>query len=86
MYELDIEIWPTHIILPAGFHIALQIGGKDFERPLPPDAPTGEWAARGSGPWLHEDPEDRPVEVFGGTTTIYTGGATGSFLLLPVIG
>lgn len=85
MYELDIEIWPTQIILPAGFRISLQIGGKDFERPLPHDAPTGEWVARGSGPWLHNHPEDRPADVFGGTTTIYTGGATGSFLLLPVI-
>ncbi|KAI7977242.1 hypothetical protein EIK77_000006 [Talaromyces pinophilus] len=85
IYELDIEIWPTQIILPAGFRISLQIGGKDFERPLPPDAPTGEWVARGSGPWLHNHPEDRPADVFGGTTTIYTGGATGSFLLLPVI-
>ncbi|QKX53965.1 uncharacterized protein TRUGW13939_01045 [Talaromyces rugulosus] len=85
IYELDIEIWPTHIILPAGFQISLQIGGKDFERPLPPNAPVAEWESRGSGPWLHNNPEDRPAEVYGGTTTIYTGGATTSTLLLPVI-
>jgi hypothetical protein len=85
IYELHVEIWPTHIILPAGFKIALQISGKDFERPLPPDVPNEAWVARGSGPWLHNLPEDRPREVFGGTTTLYTGGKYESYLLLPVI-
>lgn len=85
VYELDVEIWPTHIILPAGFKIALQISGKDFERPLPPDVPNEAWVARGSGPWLHNLPGDRPEVVFGGETTIYTGGEYGSYLLLPII-
>jgi uncharacterized protein len=86
MYELNVEIWPTHIILPAGYTIALQISGKDFERPLPPNTPNEAWVARGSGPWLHNHPEDRPESVFGGETTIYTGGKdSGSFLLLPII-
>jgi predicted acyl esterase len=31
IYELDVEVLPTHVILPAGFRLALQIGGKDFE-------------------------------------------------------
>jgi hypothetical protein len=50
MYELNVEIWPTHIILPAGYQLGLQISGKDFERPLPPDVPNEAWVARGSGP------------------------------------
>lgn len=85
VYELDIEVWPTHIILPTGFKIAVQISGKDFERPLPPDVPNEAWVARGSGPWLHNHPEDRPKDVFGGETTLYTGGKYGSYLLLPII-
>jgi hypothetical protein len=85
MYELDIEVWPTHIILPAGFKIALQISGKDFERPLPPDVPNEAWVARGSGPFLHHLPADRPKDVFGGETTLYTGGDNSSYLLLPVL-
>jgi predicted acyl esterase len=84
-YELDVEIWPTHIILPAGFRLALQIGGKDFERPIAEDAPPGAYFARGSGPFLHNHPADRPKEVFGGRTTIYTGGEMGSKLLVPFI-
>ena len=85
MYELDIEVWPTHIILPAGFKIALQVSGKDFERPLPPNVANEAWVARGSGPFLHTLPEDRPNDVFGGTTTLYTGGENSSYLLLPII-
>jgi predicted acyl esterase len=84
VYELDIEIWPTNIILPAGFRLALQISGKDFEREMVQNL-NEPWVAKGSGPWLHTHPEDRPADVFGGRTTIYTGGKTGSRILLPII-
>jgi len=40
---------------------------------------------RGAGPFLHTDAEDRPPAVFAGRTTIHTGGARASYLLLPVI-
>ncbi|OAA59757.1 CocE/NonD hydrolase [Niveomyces insectorum RCEF 264] len=84
-YELDVEIWPTHIILPAGYRLALHIGGKDFERPATPGEAQGAWKSRGSGPFLHTHPLDRPADVYGGTSTIYYGGKTPSFLLLPII-
>lgn len=81
VYELDIEIWPTCIVLPAGYTLALDIRGSDFARPV-----TDENARhRGSGPWLHDDALDRPDRVFAGTTTIHTGETTPSYLLLPVI-
>lgn len=85
VYELDVEIWPTNVLLPKGFRLALQISGKDFERPLPPDVPNEAWVARGSGPFLHTHPEDRPEDKFGGEAKIFTGGDTASYLLLPVI-
>ena len=85
VYELDIEIWPTNILLPAGYKIALRIEGKDFERELPPDVPNEAWVARGSGPFMHTSKKDRPEDVFGGTTTIVTGPETPSYLLLPAI-
>jgi uncharacterized protein len=85
VYELDVEIWPTNILLPKGYRLALQISGNDFERPLAPDKPNEAWTARGSGPWLHDHPEDRTKDVFRGTTRIYTGGENGSYVLLPVI-
>jgi predicted acyl esterase len=86
VYELDVEIWPTNILLPQGYRLALQISGKDFERPIPPDRPNEAWVARGSGPFLHTHPMDRPKEIFGGKTTIFTGSETASYLLLPIIG
>ncbi|EXJ71690.1 uncharacterized protein A1O5_05498 [Cladophialophora psammophila CBS 110553] len=85
VYELDVEIWPTNILLPKGYRLALQISGKDFERPLPPDKPNEAWISRGSGPFLHTLPADRPNEVFGGWTTIFTGAESPSFLMLPII-
>ncbi|KAG7286340.1 hypothetical protein NEMBOFW57_008649 [Staphylotrichum longicolle] len=86
-YELDVEIWPTNILLPKGAQIALQIGGKDFERLLPPlpSQPDAPWAMRPLNGCTHTNAEDRPSEVFGGETTIFTGGAKPSYILLPVI-
>ena len=84
-YELDVEIWPTNIVLPAGFRLALQVSGKDFEREAPKDS-NEAWVSKGSGPWLHNLAEDRPGDVFGGQTTVYTGGeGGGSYLLLPIV-
>ncbi len=86
VYELDVEIWPTNIILPKGYQVALQISGKDFERPLPPAVPSEAWQSRGSGPFLHNSPQDRPEEIYGGETTVHTGGSeTLSYLLLPIV-
>jgi predicted acyl esterase len=78
-YELDVEIWPTSMVYPAGSQLALTLQGKDFER----QGSTGPF--RGSGPFLHNDPDDRDPATFGGTNTIYTGGDRASYLLLPII-
>jgi hypothetical protein len=39
----------------------------------------------GCGPFLHDDPRDRPVALYGGTTTIHLGGGRDNFVLLPII-
>jgi len=41
--------------------------------------------SRGSGPFLHDHPADRPKEVFGGRTTLHTGPKHKAHLLLPII-
>lgn len=84
VYKVEVEIWPTCIVLPAEFRLGLQISGHDFEREIPNGA-NEAWVARGSGPWLHIHPADRPEKVFGGKTTIHTGDETSSYLILPVI-
>jgi predicted acyl esterase len=85
--ELDIEIWPTSIIVPAGHRIGLTIRGKDY---VYGGASGGKLSnfkneLTGCGPFLHDDPRDRPPEIFGGVTTLHFGRGTQPFLLLPII-
>ena len=88
IYELDIEIWPTSIVVPAGYRLGLSIRGNDYtyEGDLG-DSRLGTFKNQltGCGPFLHDDPIDRPSAVFGGQVTVHTGSATPSQLLLPVI-
>lgn len=84
--ELEVEIWPTCIVIPAGYRIALTIRGKDYEYGGPPARLANlKNALTGCGPFLHDDVTDRPVSVFGGTTTLHAGKEMPSSLLLPVI-
>jgi predicted acyl esterase len=85
--ELDIEIWPTSIVVPAGYRIALTVRGKDY---VYGGASGGRLSnfkneLTGCGPFLHDDPRDRPPEIFGGVTTLHFGRGQEPFLLLPVI-
>ena len=80
VYEVDVEIWPASLSLPAGYRLALTIQGKDFERTDTPGP------FKGSGFFTHESAVDRPPAIFAGTHTLHTGGKTASHLLLPVTG
>jgi uncharacterized protein len=83
---LDIEIWPTSVVIPVGYRLGVHISGRDFE--LGGDGP---WPAafgvtmRGNGIFVHDEPADRPAELSGGTTTLLSGADSPSYLLLPVI-
>ena len=85
--RLDVEIWPTSIVVPPGFRVVLSVRGKDYEYqgPLSEFAKTFYYANRGVGPFTHNDPVDRPAAVFGGEVTLHTGGEHPSSLLLPVV-
>ncbi|MEE8394420.1 MAG: CocE/NonD family hydrolase [bacterium] len=85
--QLDLEIWPTSIVVPAGHRIALTLRGKDYEYPGPSGGRLSNFKneLKGCGPFLHDDPRDRPPEIFGGTTTLHIGPAQPAYLLLPVI-
>jgi hypothetical protein len=87
VYELDVEIWPTCIVVPAGYRLALTVRGKDYEYAgeLSPFARTFPMAGRGVGPFTHTNPIDRPPEIFGQQVTLYAGGTRHAYLLLPVI-
>lgn len=86
VYEVDVEIWPSCIVVPAGYRIALTVRGRDYVYP--------GGAARlasmknvftGVGPFLHDDPRDRPPKIFGGKVTLHAGGGNDAYVLLPII-
>jgi len=84
--ELDIEIWPTCIVIPAGFRLALAVRGRDYESPGEPIFIAGVgYPQSGVGPFVHDDPRDRPKEIFGGTNTLHFEPGRQPYLLLPVI-
>jgi predicted acyl esterase len=95
VYEVDVEIWPGQVVLPPGYTIALRLEGRDFARPRPGilgwirdffmDDILHLNIQTGSGFFLHNHPEDRPKDVYGGSSTIHTGGDHPSYLLIPVI-
>ena len=39
----------------------------------------------GCGPFLHDDPRDRPRDIFGGVTTLHFGRGMANYVLLPII-
>jgi predicted acyl esterase len=84
---LDIELWPTSIVVPAGYRIALTVRGKDYEYGGGSGGRLSNFKNElmGCGPFLHDDPVDRPKEIFGGQTTLHFGGDRQAYLLLPVV-
>ena len=87
VYELDVEIWPTCIVIPAGYRIGLTVRGRDYDYPGGVGAGLGTLGAvfTGVGPFQHNDPTDRPPDVFGRTVTLHSGPARPAHVLLPVI-
>ena len=85
--ELDIELLPTSIVVPAGGRIALTVLGRDYEYGGGSGGKLSNFKneLRGCGPFLHDDPLDRPADIFGGITTLHFGVAMQPHLLLAVI-
>ncbi|MDH0683005.1 CocE/NonD family hydrolase [Achromobacter animicus] len=84
--ELDVEVLPTSVVVPAGYRIGLSVLGKDYEH-------AGEGASlsnmknvmRGCGPFLHDDEGDRPAHIYGGRCSLHFDGEAAPYVLLPVI-
>ncbi len=84
--ELDIEIWPTSIVVPPGYRLALTVRGKDYEVDGSDIAlPNAPYPMKGVGPFLHIDPDDRPPAVFATRNTMHVAPAKEPYVLLPVI-
>jgi len=87
VYKLDIEIWPTCIVVPAGYRIGLSVRGKDYVYPGGSGGRLSNMKNEftGVGPFLHNDPYDRPPKIFGGTVKLHTGPDRAAYVLLPII-
>jgi predicted acyl esterase len=86
--EVDVEIWPTCVVVPAGYRVALTVRGKDYEYggdEGPQLSHFRDSRMRGVGIYTHEDPLHRPPDRYGGTTTIHTGGEHPSVVVLPIV-
>jgi uncharacterized protein len=84
---LDVEIWPTSIVVPTGHRIALTIRGKDYVYHGPSGGKLSNFKNEltGCGPFLHDDVRDRSLQIFSGVTGLHFGGKMQPYLLLPII-
>lgn len=85
VYEADVEVWPTSIVVPAGYRIGLVVAGRDYDHGLPDRTPAFGREQSGSGPYWHEHPGDRDRPEYDGTTTLVADADRRPYLLLPVV-
>jgi len=84
--DLDVEIWPTCLVVPEGYRIGLTVRGRDYEYDGTDAAlPNAPYPMKGVGPFTHTNPEDRPPEIFGAPVTLHFAPDNAPYLLLPVI-
>ncbi|HYB72519.1 MAG TPA: CocE/NonD family hydrolase [Candidatus Sulfotelmatobacter sp.] len=85
--ELNIEVWPTSIVVPPGYRIGLTVRGKDYEYAGPSGGRLANFKneLRGCGPFLHDDPRDRPPQIFGAKTTLHIGPDRAACVIIPII-
>jgi predicted acyl esterase len=85
--DLAIEIWPTSIVVPKGYRIALSIRGKDYQWQKTTGAKLSNFKNEllGCGPFLHDDPRDRPARRFAGTTRLHIDQSGSNHVLVPIV-
>jgi uncharacterized protein len=84
--ELDIEIWPTSIVVPPGYRLALTVRGRDYEVDGSDAAlPSAPYPMKGVGPFLHIDSDDRPQNIFTTQNMLHFSKSQQPYLLLPII-
>jgi predicted acyl esterase len=90
VYELHVELWPTSIVVPAGYTLGFSVRGTDYVYEGEADESVTEIASfanrfTGCGPFIHVDERNRPPDVFGGTTTLHIGPDTPAHVLTPLV-
>lgn len=70
IYTVDVEVWPTSVVLEPGETLALQVSSCDTAQ---------------SGIFTHNNPDDRNPEHLQGWNDIHLGPDYDNYLVLPVI-
>lgn len=70
VYEVDVEIWPTNVVLQAGDKLVFEVASGDTQ---------------GAGLFEHNSKEDRNEATFKGTNHIHFGKDAQNWVLMPVI-
>src|SRR5271166_2202676 len=84
--ELDVEIWPTCIVVPSRYRFGLTVRGRDYEYDGSDAAlPHAAYPMRGVGPFTHTDARDRPPAIFVALNTLHFGAREAPYVLVPII-
>jgi predicted acyl esterase len=84
--ELEVEIWPTCIVVPPGYRLALSVRGKDYEYDgTDAGVANAPYPMKGVGPFTHSDARDRPARIFGCRNTLHFAAGRMPYVLLPII-
>ena len=58
--ELNVEVWPTCIVIPPGYQLQLNVRGRDYDNGLGHLPSPAPFPMTGVGPFAHAEPRDRP--------------------------
>jgi predicted acyl esterase len=84
--DLDVEIWPTCVVVPVGYRLAVTIRGSDYRYSGSPVEIKGlPYPLTGVGAFFHEEPQDRPPEIFHQFARLHFAPGKQPYVLLPVI-
>jgi predicted acyl esterase len=70
VYEVDVEVWPTNVVVEKGGKLVLEVSSGDTQ---------------GTGIFGHNHPEDRSEEKFAGLNNLHFSKEYKNYITLPVI-
>jgi predicted acyl esterase len=70
VYAVDVEIWPTNVVVEKGGKIVLEVASGDTQ---------------GAGNFVHDGAVDRSNEKFDGWNHVHFGPAFENFVTLPIV-
>lgn len=70
IYAVDVEIWPTNVVVEKGGRIVFEVASGDTQ---------------GAGLFLHNGETDRTEEKLAGTNSLHFGEGRENYVVLPVV-